>query len=100
MKWMLLIVIVLAVVIAFGLWRRSQGGAKDRHPSRPAAALEQPDHPATLSTAPAAEAGADEVTGAPASETRPPGHPDDGGAADTAADWWPDSGSTPPEARS
>ncbi len=87
MKWILLVVIVLIVVLALGLWRRTVNvpGPPDRTPVH-----EQPP------PVQAAEAGVDEVVAAPATETRPAGHLDDS-AVDPSEDWWPDSGAVPPE---
>jgi cytoskeletal protein RodZ len=87
-KWVLLIVIVLVMFVAFTVWRRMQADtARTAAPTRgsePAAVAP----PEPLST-PAAEQSVDEATEAPASEV-----PADGTAAPDGPrrpqDWWQD----------
>lgn len=88
MKWVLLIVIVLVLFVAFTLWRRMQAGAvRMAVPTRGSgpSAVAPTEAPST----PAAEQSVDEATGAPASEV-----PADGAAAPDGprrpTDWWQD----------
>ncbi|MET1004839.1 MAG: hypothetical protein ABWX96_04800 [Propionibacteriaceae bacterium] len=92
MKWIVLILIIIVILIGFAIWRRMQvtGQPARTAPAAPPAAPPavgpgSPDEP-TLAT----EAGVDEVTPAPASESPPSGQPPPAQTSDHPDDWWQD----------
>ena len=99
MKWVALVVILLALVILFGIWRRLQAGrpARSPDPSTTPAALERPTATQSEPTAPAAEASVDEVPPAPAHEEHPAAAPEVPPHSSGAQDWWKDEGPRRPD---
>ena len=97
MKWVALILILLVIVIVFGLWRRMSAAAQPDAAS-PADFRHRGDvGPSALPPAatPAAEAGADEVTAAPAVE-QPPTDRAETAEAPRPEDWWKERPAEPP----
>jgi hypothetical protein len=98
MKWVALVVILLAIVIVFGIWRRLQAARPTHRPEPPPALeLERPIPPVSEPTAPAAEASVDEVPPAPAHEEHPAAAPEMPPHSSGAQDWWKDDGQPRPE---
>jgi hypothetical protein len=98
MKWVALVLILLALVIVFGFWRRLQAGRPQSLPD-PSTARElgRPVPPVSEPAAPAAEASVDEVPPAPAHEEHPATGPEVPPHSSGTQDWWKDEGPPRPD---
>ena len=99
MKWVALVVILLALVAGFAIWRRIQAGRPTGSPdsSTTPAALERRTPTQSEPTAPAAEASVDEVPPAPAHEEHPAAAPEAPPHSSGTQDWWKDEGPRRPD---